>query len=197
VERLQTRWVVAGLGFYVLATTLTSLLGSGNFTGSTGYWGDLDRMLMLVLPITIGISVLRYRLFEIDVIIRRTLIYGGLTVALAAVFFSLVTLLQALFSKISNQQSTLSIVLSTLAIAALFNPLRKRIQNIIDHRFYRRRYNAEHTLQAFASSLRNEVDLNQLSDHLVAVVQETMQPVTVSLWLRETEKPSPLDRVHG
>jgi uncharacterized membrane protein YuzA (DUF378 family) len=141
-------------------------------------------LVTLLVPISIAISILRYRLWDIDLIIRRTLVYSLLTAALALVYFGSVVLLQSIFTSAGGERSTIAIVLSTLAIAALFSPLRGRIQSFIDRRFYRRRYNIEQTLQAFAEAQRDEVDLDRLSDHLVAIVQETMQPESVSLWLK-------------
>jgi hypothetical protein len=123
-------------------------------------------------------------LWDVDIIINRTLIYGALTVSLALLYFGGIALLQRVFIVLTNQESTLAVVASTLLIAALFNPLRRLIQSFIDRRFYRRKYDARKTLEAFAFQLRDETDLDALSGDLVGVVRETMQPEHVSLWLR-------------
>jgi hypothetical protein len=133
--------------------------------------------------------VLRYRLYEIDIIINRTLVYGSLTATLVAVYVGGVVSLQALLRLLSGQESTLAVVASTLAIAALFNPLRRRVQAFVDRRFYRSKYDARKTLEAFSDKLRDETDLQTLSGDLVRVVSETMQPAHVSLWVR----PEPYD----
>jgi hypothetical protein len=138
------------------------------------------------VPVAIGFAVLKYRLYDIDIIINRTLVYGSLTVMLAAVYLGGVTATQALFQTFAGQEELpqLAIVISTLVIAALSNPLRRRIQSFIDRRFYRRKYDARKTLEAFSAKLRDQTDLQALNEDLVGVVRETMQPAHVSLWLR-------------
>ena len=135
-------------------------------------------------PVAMGLAILRYRLYEIDLIINRTLVYGSLTTLLVAVYLGAVVLLQRLFVAITGEKSTFAVVTSTLLIAALFTPLRRRIQSFIDKRFYRSRYDARQTLEAFSAKLRDETDLDALRDDLVGMVRETMQPAHVSLWLR-------------
>jgi hypothetical protein len=138
------------------------------------------------IPVAVGVAILRYHLYDIDLIINRTLVYGSLTVLLALLYFGSATVTQSLFQTLTGQERLpqLVVVTSTLVIAALFNPLRRRIQSFIDRRFYRRKYDARKTLEAFSAKLRNETDLDALSGDLVGVVAETMQPAHVSLWLR-------------
>jgi hypothetical protein len=141
-----------------------------------------------IIPIVIAASILRYKLFEIDLIIRRTLVYSLLSLLLAFIYLGTVTVLQKLFTKQSGQTSPLTIVLSTLAIAALFNPLRRRIQDFIDRRFYRRKYDAEGVLTAFTTQARDEVDKERLSASLVKAIEQTLQPERVSVWLKNTQR---------
>ena len=138
------------------------------------------------MPVAVGIAVLRYRLYDIDVIINRTFVYGALTASLVTVYFGGVATTQAVFRALTGQQEQpqLAVVVSTLLIAALFNPLRRRIQSLIDRSFYRKKYDARKTLEAFSAKLRDETDLEALNNELVGVVRETMQPSHVSLWLR-------------
>ena len=160
------------------------------FAAGLPLWLDLIEYAALLsitsVPIAIGFAVLKYRLYDIDLIINRTLVYGSLTGALALVYFGGVTVTQALFRNITGQEQLpqLVIVASTLVIAALFNPLRRRIQAFIDRRFYRAKYDARKILEAFSVRLRDETDLEALNEDLVEVVRETMQPAHVSLWLR-------------
>jgi hypothetical protein len=134
-------------------------------------------------PTAVGIAITRYRLYDIDILINRTLVFGTLTATLIALYFVGIVVLQRLFVVTTGERSTLAVVASTLVIAALFNPLRRRIQSFIDRRFYRRKYDARKTLETFSAQLRDETDLEALSDDLVGVVRETMHPAHVSLWL--------------
>jgi hypothetical protein len=202
VERQQTKWVVYGficfIGinqlFWQPYVLIPALHQPDSLYLLLSYLDDF--FAISILAVSFDIAILRYRLYDIDILIRRTLIYGTLTVLLALVYFGLVIGLQALFHWITGQvsQSPVAIVASTLAIAALFQPLRHRIQAIIDRRFYRRKYDAAKTVEAFSATLRSEVDLSQLRQHLLSVVQETMQPAHVSLWLRS---PQPTPKPQG
>jgi hypothetical protein len=178
MERQQMKWFLYPAAFLLMFFVIDYL------PGIVG--GLVFAAIVVGQPVAIGIAVLRYRLYEIDIIINRTLVYGALTAALVAVYFGGVATLQALFRATTGQeqQPQLAIVVSTLAIAALFDPLRRRIQAFIDRRFYRRKYDAQKTLETFSSRLRDETDLDALSGDLEGVVRETMQPAYVSLWLR-------------
>jgi hypothetical protein len=143
----------------------------------------------LIPPMAIGIAVLRYRLWDIDLVIRRTLVYSILTVSLTLVYFGSVVVLQSLFTTVIGHQSPAAIVLSTLTIAALFTPFRRLIQTLIDRRFYRKKYDTERVLASFSTTLREKVDLDQLTNSILVVVDETMQPAQLSLWLRDGNPP--------
>jgi hypothetical protein len=194
VQQQQTKWVVFAItiilvveiGFSIPILFFPSLNQPGSLYLLV--YNAIPSVSLLLIPLSMGIAILRYRLWDIDIIINRMLVYGTLTALLALIYIGLVIGLQFLLRGIINQNSDVAIVASTLAIYALFQPLRKRIQTIIDRRFYRRKYDAAKTLAAFSATLRNELDLNQLSDHLIAVIQETMQPAHVSLWLRPSEQ---------
>ncbi len=191
VERQQTKWAILGIiivvtGFIVFGLLFTVFFPTINQPDSPYYLivNLAYPLLLLVIPFSIGIAVLRSRLWDIDIIINRTLVYGTLTVTLALVYVGVIIALQFLLRGIISQSNDIAIVGSTLVIAALFQPLRRRLQNVIDRRFYRRKYDAAKTLEAFSATLRGEVDLRELSEHLVRVVEETMQPRFVSLWVR-------------
>ncbi len=188
VEREQSRWVVFGLvagGLGAVAFNVPIQSSIAQFSSPYALVIDAGFISsMLMIPLTIGVAILHHRLWDIDVIINRTLVYGFLTATLVAGYFGGVVLLQQLFIVITGQKSTLAVVASTLLIAVLFNPLRRRIQALIDKRFYRRKYDTRKTLDAFAAELRHETNLDALSDDLLEVVRETMQPAHVSLWLR-------------
>jgi hypothetical protein len=199
IQRQQTKWVLFGVIaavalFIVLAFPLLPIPQSvrGTVFGVLIY-NTFISCAILLIPLSIGFSILRYRLYDIDLLINRTLVYGTLTVLLALIYFVCVFVLQNLVRGFTGQvgQSQLIIVGSTLAIAALFQPLRRRIQRIIDRRFYRQKYDAARTLATFSATLRNEVDLSQLSEQLIMVVQETMQPTYVSLWLSKPDSKLP------
>ena len=193
LERQQTKWVVFGVAIAIAGFLLVALLFWYNVLSlfppsplADLLTGTAASVLILLIPLSLAFAILRSRLWDIDIIINRTLVYGSLTALLALLYFGLIVALQALFQGVFHQNNAVAIVISTLVIAALFQPLRHRIQNIIDRRFYRRKYDAAKTLAAFSATLRNEVDLEQLREQLLAVVQETMQPAHVSLWLRKT-----------
>jgi hypothetical protein len=200
VQRQQIKWVVFAATILIGEVSVADLVVSvlPFYFPALGLSTQLHHLvsaiafylLPVLFPLSIGIALLRYRLWEIDIIINRTLVYGTLTIILTTVYVGLVIGLQELLRGIINQDNSVAIVVSTLVIAALFQPLRNRIQRVIDRRFYRSKYDAARTLAEFSATLRNEVDLSQLSEHLITVVQETMQPAYVSLWLRPPEHDS-------
>jgi hypothetical protein len=182
-ERQQMKWLTYVVAALFGMIVLTNLLDAAN----SALYPVVDTLTSLVfagIPTAAGIAVLKYRLYEIDLIINRTLVYGSLTVMLVFVYLGSVVSLQYAFRALTGQESQLAIVASTLAIAALFNPMRRRIQAFVDRRFYRSKYDAAKTLEAFSAKLRDKTDLDALGDDLVGVVRETMQPAHVSLWLR-------------
>jgi len=196
VQRQQTKWLLYGfVPFYLLYLLYGALQSIPALNTPDSLYLVVGPILILlvhiIVPLAVGIALLRYRLWDVDLLIKRTLVYGTLSVSLALIYVGLIIGLQALVSALTGQifQSPVVIVISTLAIAALFQPLRHRIQNIIDRRFYRSKYDAARTLAAFSATLRDEVDLEQLREHLLAVVQETIQPAHVSLWLRQPQHP--------
>jgi hypothetical protein len=196
-ERQQIKWIAFAASFvgllYLIAMVCAFIFPSGAwFQAGSPLWLDLLGYAALssftLVPIAIGFAVLRYRLYDIDRIINRTLVYGALTVTLVAVYVGSVLSIQYAFRGLTGSESQLAIVASTLLIAALFNPLRRRVQNFIDHSFYRRKYDAARTLEVFSAKLRDERDIDTLNSELLSTVRETMQPEHVSLWLREPER---------
>ena len=191
IERQQIKWFA-----YATAVAISGVILKNTVYPAVGvtwvWWVGLVLTTVGVVssPVAMGIAIFRYRLYQIDILINRTLVYGSLTAVLAAVYLGGVVLLQYAFQVLTGAGSQLAVVASTLMIAALFIPLRRRIQGFIDRRFYRRKYDARKTLEAFSAQLRNETDLEALRDDLVGVVKETMQPAHASLWLR----PDPASR---
>jgi hypothetical protein len=193
-QRRQTKWVVFGTTLAVAGTFPFQLPVDLSLVG-----GDTPLALLLLrtgfafsfllVPLSISVAVLRSHLFDIDVLINRTLVYGSLTAMLIGLYLGGIVVLQWVFVSLTGEKSTLAVVASTLLIAALFNPLRRRIQSFIDRGFYRKKYDARKTLESFSAKLRDETDLDALSDDLVVVVRETMQPEHVTLWLRPDTAP--------
>lgn len=190
-ERQQIKWLIlcaACLGAYQVWYTIWALTTPPDHLTFTPLIEIVYLTFFTIMPpLALGLAILRHRLYDIDIIIRRTLIYSILTSILALVFFGGVTLAQSLFRAATGQSSDLAIVASTLMIAALFTPLRRRIQSAIDHRFYRRKYDAEKTLARFSQTLREETNLEALKDSMISVVRETMQPTHVALWIQKSE----------
>jgi hypothetical protein len=200
-ERQQTKWALSGLALWIVLNAVEGvpfiMFISLPPSAALPWWVPLMSLIwwlsLDIVPLTLTVALLRYRLFDIDILIRRTLVYGTLTTILGAVYFAVVLGAQSVVQALTGQtgQQPVFGVASTLLVAALFTPLRRRLQAGIDQRFYRRKYVAAQTLAAFGAMLRTETDLAQLSAQLVAVVQETMQPAHVSLWLRPASDESP------
>jgi hypothetical protein len=180
LERQQVKWLIFALVLWAVSIVLI--------------WGPFRAPIIILAFVTplfsivIAVSLLRYRLYAIDIIIKRTLLYGVLTMTLAAVYLTSVVMLQQIFQLIAGQQSPLALVISTLLIAALFTPMRQRIQSFIDRRFYRQKYDAEKTLTRFAAAVRDQTDLSDLTAELLRTVQETMQPEHLSMWLKDEQQ---------
>ncbi len=192
VERQQIKWVIYATAVGVSGAVLTYTVSDTINTQWLGWAGFVLLTIGVVgVPVSMGIAIMHYGLYHVDILINRTLVYGSLTAMLATVYFGSVTTAQAIFRDLTGQeeQPQLVVVVSTLVIAALFNPLRRRIQSFIDRRFYRRKYDMRKTLEAFGAQLREETDLDRLREDLVGVVRETMQPTHVSLWLRPDDRP--------
>jgi hypothetical protein len=191
VERQQIKWFAYAA--FVLASgavvswVISDAVGAGWLRWDVGFVATMVGL--AGLPVAMGIAILHYHLYEIDLLINRTLVYGSLTAMLVALYFGAIVVLERVFVLLTGQGSTLAVVASTLLIAALFNPLRRRIQSFIDRRFYRSKYDARKTLEAFSAKLRDETDLDALNEDLVGVVRDTMQPTHVSLWLRPETAP--------
>jgi hypothetical protein len=206
--RQQIKWIAFAASFMGLMYLAVMSAGTINWLisapevprdlGTQTLWGALLENVMLLsfagVPVAIGFAVLKYRLYDIDILINRALVYGLLTATLAGVYLGGVILLQYLFRTLTGQESQLAIVASTLAIAALFVPLRRRVQRFVDRRFYRRKYDAAKTLASFNARLRNETDLDSLVDDVVGVVRQAMQPAHASLWLHPDSMASKAQR---
>jgi hypothetical protein len=182
VERNQIKWLFWAAAVFAATYIPTFLFSS--FTDAESWWNILWLLGMLMIPIAVAMAILRYGLYDIDVIIRKTVQYGVVTAVLAIIYFGTIILLQSLVGQATGEQSPIIIVLSTLLIAALFNPLRRRVQTAVDRRFFRKKYNAQQVLAQFAQTTQNETDMEALQAELLRVVQETMQPETVSIWIK-------------
>jgi hypothetical protein len=193
-ERQQTKWVVFGFAVAIWGFVATVVLGNiipevrQHEALADIISGILIYGFILLIPISISVAVLRSRLYDIDVVINRTLVYTILTTVLGLLYFGSIALMQAVLLALTGQGAQLAVVASTLLIAALFNPIRHRTQSLVDRRFYRGKYNAEQVLAAFSGSLRDETDLDRLSETLLVEVRETVQPAHVSLWLRKPDR---------
>lgn len=198
LERQQTKWFLYALAIFFVFTVISVLLPpvlqlNPQPTLATGIYNDLlttfSTLTFVVLPVAVGIAILRYRLWDIDILIRKTLTYSIVVALLLMIYFGSVISLQQIFAQLTNQRNEVITVVSTLAIAALFVPLRNRIQEFIDRRFYRKKYDAQQVLNDFAKTVRDETDLEKLTTRLLQVVDETMQPKSASIWLKRSKNP--------
>ena len=185
VVRAQVGWVVLGISAPILAGLIGFILPSFFPDLSGSYINAIWSLASILLPLCLGVAITRYRLFDIAIIIRRTLQYGLLSVVLGLAYFGMVLLMEQIFQGITGQESPLAVVFSTLIIAALFNPLRRGIQNFIDKRFFRNKYNSELAVAKFSEASRSEVEMEILADKLVVVVSESVQPENISIWLKK------------
>jgi hypothetical protein len=192
-ERQQLKWFAYSAALLAISILLGLMSNFMPVLEFGPYGSALQILGVCSIPIAVAIAILRYRLYDIDILINRTLVYGLLTATLVAVYFGGIVLLQRLFVALTGEKSTLAVVASTLVIAAVFNPLRSRVQAFVDRRFYRRKYDARKTLETFSAKLRQETDLEALNEELVGVVAETLQPAHVGLWLRSDPLPKGRD----
>jgi hypothetical protein len=204
-ERQQIKWIAFAASVvavvYLIAMIASLVFPEDSWTTVGPVWWlnlltGAALLSFVAIPVAVGVAVLKYRLYDIDFLINRALVYFPLTATLASIYVGGVVGLQALLRVLTGQESTLAVVASTLAIAALFNPLRRRVQATVDRRFYRKKYDAARTLAAFNSRLREETDLDSLGDEVLGVVRETMQPAHISLWLR-LDKANAKEDVHS
>ena len=185
-ERLQTKSFLFGFALFIATTGLNEAL-NGDAANSAAFANEIGLLAMLFIPLSIAVAILRYRLWDVDRIIRRTLIYAVVTALLALVFYGTVLVTQRLFTGLTGQESPVALVISTLAIAALFSPLRRRVQGFLDRRFYRRKYDSQQVLAQFGATAWDETDVDQLSSALASAVRDTVQPATVGIWLNGLE----------
>jgi hypothetical protein len=192
VERQQLKWFTYAATLMTLFLLLTDYLFPEN-----GLVAALYGLVVALVPVAVGVAILRFRLYDIDRLINRTLVYGLLTVLLAGVYAGAVLLLGQMFGGVTEDPPSWAVAGATLAVAALFQPARRRIQAVVDRRFNRRKYNAAKTVEAFSARLRDEVDLDALSAELLAVAHQTMQPTSAALWLRPSASARPRGQGHG